>query len=126
MSLDERRRFITRIFPRVFRLASILSVTTIVAGITLNYMMTGWRHLDLYLVTPRGFAIFVGGLLGLLLSVFHFFVEGRLGSRVASLQVDSRLEEIEIITRYLRTIPRFGLGVMFVIFVLMMFGARGF
>ena len=126
MSLDERRRFITRIFPRVFRLASILSVTTIAAGLIMNYMMTGWHQLDLYLASPRGFAIFVGGLLGLLLSVFHFFVEGRLESRVSSLEKDSREEEIESITRYLRIIPRLGLGVMFVIFVLMMFGARGF
>lgn len=124
MDLDQRRRFIIKLFPPIFNLASILSLITIAAGLLLNYLMTEWRQLGGYLSTSSGMAIFIGGLLGFLLTIFHFFAEKRLERRIVKLE-DGSIEEVEIITRYLRIIPRVGMIVIFIIFALMMYGARG-
>lgn len=124
MNLRERRNFILRFFPRVFRLASLLSVTSIVAGLALSYAMTGWQF-DLFLTGRWGMSIIAGGTLGLLLTLFHFFVESRLGSQIHRLNDDSRSDEVENITRFLRIIPRVGLGIIAIVFVLMMYAARG-
>lgn len=125
LDIDQRGRFIRRLFPSLFNLASVLALITISAGLLLNYLMTEWRQLGNYLSTSSGRAIFIGGLLGLLLTIFHFFAEKRLERRIHNLENGSS-EEVEIITRYLRIIPRVGMIVIFIIFALMMYGARGF
>jgi hypothetical protein len=124
LDLEARKRFIAAVFPHIFRLASVLAAITLSAGAALNYGMTGWRNLDVYLGTRWEIAIFSGGLLGLLLAGFHFFVEARIEGRVAALAEGSD-QETEALARLLRIIPRLGLGVIVVIFVLMMIGARG-
>jgi hypothetical protein len=123
--LAERGRFLASAFPRVFRLASALAGMTLLAGVVLSYMMTGWRQLDVILTNGRGIALVVGGLLGLLLGLFHFLAESRLEPRIQSASESRNEEEIEAISRLLRIIPRLGLGVMLAIFVSMMIAARG-
>jgi uncharacterized membrane protein len=123
---SDRRRFIKNVFPLVFRLASILALIAIAAGALLNYQITGWKNLDEYFATPRGLAILVGGLLGLGLTLFHFTLERRLEPLIERLDDESDAEQVEEITSRLRWIPRFGLVVLFLIFILMMYGARGF
>ena len=123
--IEEQVRLLKRIFPRLFRAASFLSFSTIVAGVTLNYLLTGWRRMDAYLTSPRGFSIILGGILGLLLTIFHFFVENRLDARLERLHTIPDHADLEPITRFLRLVPRIGLLVMLIIFLLMMFGARG-
>ena len=73
LEVREQIRFLSKLFPMLFRVASLLSFTTITAGITLNYLLTGWRDMEVYLSSPRGFAIILGGTLGLTLTLFHFF-----------------------------------------------------
>ena len=124
--MQDRKRYMTAVFPLVFRLASVLSLVTVGAGLTLHYLVTGWSDLDLYFSTARGLAILAGALLGLLLTLFHFTMERRLEPQLEALDDDSSEEEVQSILRYLRVIPRIGLGVMVLIFLLMMSGARGF
>lgn len=121
----KRPEFVSNIFPRVFRLASVLAGTTLAAGLTLNYLLTGWRNLGPYFASTRGAAILIGGLLGALLAGFHFFVEARIEGRVVQL-VEGMQAEQDRIERFLQVIPRVGLLILLVVFILMMVGARGF
>jgi uncharacterized membrane protein len=124
---DKRRAFISNVFPKVFRLASVLAGMTLAAGLALNYMLTGgWQDLGAYLATRSGKAILAGGLLGALLASFHFFVEARIEGRVVQL-LDAK-DEVERarIERLLNIVPRAGLVVIILVFILMMIGARGF
>ena len=125
MDLAERGRFVRRVFPRVFRLASVLAATTLLAGLALGIMMTGWRELDVFLSSRRGLALLAGGALGLLLALFHFLAERRLRPQVLAARETLDREAIEAVTRMLRVVPRLGLGVMVAIFLLMMIAARG-
>jgi hypothetical protein len=125
MPADSRNRFIARVFPQVFRLASVLALLTLAAGATLNYTITGWRNLAVYISSPRGFYIFLGGVLGLLPALFHFLVESRLESRVQQMATLDG-EDSQRIQRFLQVVPRVGLGVILAVFILMMIGRCGF
>jgi uncharacterized membrane protein len=125
-AIHDRRRFIKNVFPLVFRLASILSLIAIAAVAVLNYQMTGWRQMDVYFSTSRGMAILVSGLLGLFLVIFHFTMERRLEPLIEELNEETREEDEQIIVVRLRSIPRFGLAMIILIFILMMYGSRGF
>ena len=86
-SLTPARRveFIRNVFPRTFWLASILAATALASGLTMSYLMKGWKDLSVFFTTRWGLEILVGGLLGLVLAVFHFAVEGRLEPRISAL-----------------------------------------
>ena len=123
MEAGARAAYISAVFPRVFRLASLLAGLALISGLALNYLITGWRELGLYFGSPRGAAILAGALLGGLLAGFHFFVEGRIEGRVIRLvESDDEAEQARI-ERLLLIVPRGGLVVLTAIFVLMMFGA---
>jgi len=125
LSRSERPAFISRLFPGVFRLATVLAVTTLIAGAWLNYLITRWQHLDFYIASQRGAAIVLGGILGLLLAVFHFVVESRLEPKVQSL-IDARDDgTLDRLSRFLALVPRIGLVVLVAVFLLMMIGSRG-
>jgi uncharacterized membrane protein len=121
----ERAGYIARVFPRVFRLATALAIATLIAGVWLNYLMTGWRQLDLFLTSPRGLPIALGGLLGLLLAGFHFGVEARLEAKVEAISDSADEAMLERVSRFLTIVPRVGLIVLVAVFLLMMIGARG-
>lgn len=122
---DDQVRLLQVVFPRLFRTASVLSLTSIAAGVTLHYLKTGWQQLDAYVRSPHGFAIVLGGSLGLVLTSFRFLVENRLESRLKALGDGPNPPELGPILRFLRIAPRVGLVVMLSIFLLMMYGARG-
>lgn len=122
---EERARYLAETFPRIFRLASILALITLAAGAWLNYLMTGWKDLGVYLGSLRGRAILVGGALGLGLALFHFIVESRLEPTVESLATSADKANLSRVSTFLRRVPRLGLALMVAIFVLMMIGARG-
>ena len=121
----ERADFISRTFPRVFQLATVLSVLTLAAGAWLNYLITGWRDLGAYFSSVRGTALLLGGLLGLLLALFHFAVEGRLEPRLRSFTGSTDNAALNKMLRFLTLVPRIGLAVIVAIFLLMMIGSRG-
>ena len=72
MSMEQRRDFMARIFPRVFKLASYVSVLALSSGLAMSYLITGWKDLDLFVSTHRGRWILIGGVLGFALALFHF------------------------------------------------------
>jgi uncharacterized membrane protein len=115
-------RFMQQVFPRVFRLASYLALTTILSGFVLALVMSRGQ-IELFLTTRWGRSILVGGTIGLLLALFHFFVEGRLEKPLAV--ANANPSEMESVYRVLRVVPRAGLGVILTAFVLMMYAVRG-
>jgi uncharacterized membrane protein len=119
-----RPEFIAGVFPRIFRLASVLAFLTLAAGAGLNYQLTGWQNLGAYFASPRGVFIAIGGGLGLALGIFHFTAERRLESGVSRLA--SGRGEADRILKVLAIVPRVGLGVLLVIFLSMMLAARGY
>lgn len=128
LEIDKRGWFMAMIFPRIFRLATILSVTTILAGAALNLSLSGWRvdvALTILVSTRWGQSILIGGALGLGLTLFHLFIEHRLEPHVRNANEVIDDEAFADIMRRLRIIPRVGLGIIVLIFVLMMFAANG-
>lgn len=121
MEKESRRTFVRQIFPRVFHLASILSLTAIISGAAMSYLVTGWKNLGPLLGTRWGSSILVGGSLALLLTLFHFLVE----SRLEPVAVKADEADVEKIISVLKIVPRVGLVVILVIVLLMMYAARG-
>lgn len=124
MKKETRGAFIRQIFPRVFQLATVLSLTAILSGAAMSYLITGWKDLDEWLLTRWGVGIFVGGLLALLLTLFHFFIESRLEPIAVTADAQSEIDVDKIVT-ILKIVPRIGLGILISIVLLMMFAARG-
>lgn len=128
--LEPERRgwFLAAIFPRIFRLASALSLTTVLAGAALNLSLGGW-HLDVVitrLISFRwGWSILIGGLLGLGLTIFHHIAERRLGYYVIAAHASTDSETFALLLRRLRVIPRAGLAVLLLTFLFMMFATHG-
>ncbi|MCB9593080.1 MAG: hypothetical protein H6719_10135 [Sandaracinaceae bacterium] len=124
MTASERALTLGRIFPRIFRLASILSGTAAVTGLTM-FAIKFWGNWLLLFGTWSGRAILAGATLGAALTLFHFFLEPRLGEMICVAEKEPDGELITKIVRLLRIIPRAGLGVIGAIVLLMMIGARG-
>lgn len=122
--LDHERQnwFLATVFPRIFRLASVLIVTTLLAGAALNLAMSGWAiDWERLTGTRWGRSILIGGLLGLTLGLFHFVAESRLEPMV---RAAGRGVGVETIVRRLQIIPRIGLFILLAVFAFMV-GARG-
>ena len=119
---DRKRWLLANLFPRLFRLASVLIVVVLTAGALLNLAMFDWSVDWAWLTgTGRGRRLLVGGALGLLLGLFHFGAEQRLAPMA---QRAGQGIGVEQMVRRLQIIPRVGLAVLVVIFVLMMTAAR--
>lgn len=82
-------------------------------------------NLELFLTTAWGRAILVGGTLGLLLTLFHFFMDQRLTRLLAHHSDIPGTAAMDELHHRIRIIPRAGLVVLVVIFGLMMYAARG-
>ena len=119
-----RREFLATVFPRVFRLASVLSGTVAVTGAFLLYRFTGG---DLSVLTDGrwGLCILIGGGLGAVLISFHFFMEDRLARRVGIGRAGISDDVVEDVHVKLKIVPRVGLAVITTIYVLMLFAVRG-
>jgi len=119
-----RRDFLAGVFPRVFRLASFLSATTVISGALLVYLLTAG---DLGMLTAGrwGVSILVGGTMGLALTLFHFFMEDKLARRIGIGCPDTTDAVLNDVHAKLKVVPRVGLMVIGTIFFLMMFAVRG-
>ena len=124
MKKDTRGIFIRQIFPRIYRLASVLSLTAIISGAVMSYLITGWKNLPVLFGTRWGIGILIGGSLALLLTLFHFYVESRLEPITVTADKGSEID-VEKIISVLRVVPRIGLIIIVLIVLLMMFAARG-
>lgn len=118
-----RRRVLFVVFPRLFRLASVLSSTAVISGLVLAVRMSNGNG-SLFLSGRWGRSILIGGLLGLTLMLFHFFIEQRIGGLLDRAKHDEN-GSVDEVWRSLKIIPRAGMGVILVIFGLMMFAVRG-
>ena len=125
LNVASRRTFLTTVFPRVFRMASLLSSTAVVSGLTLLTMMTQGSF-GVLLEGRWGNAILFGGTLGILLTLFHFFMENRLAKKIGVgceyLPSDEQLEDVH---SKLKVVPRAGMLVISTIFFSMMYAVRG-
>ena len=124
LGVEHRRRFMVAVFPRIFRLASVLSVLAVVSGLLIAVAMSD-GDLSVFLKGRWGRFILVGGSLGGLLTLFHFFLENRVGRILVPLRGEATDADIEFVYRRLKIIPRVGLVVITAIVVSMMYAARG-
>lgn len=124
LSESERGPFMEAVFPRVFRLASVLSVTVVTAGIALYLERFDWRLRLSPLVSGRwGWSILIGSSLALLLTGFHFFAEARLAPQVKGAR-DAPVDRL--VLTVLRIAPRVGLTILVTVTILMAYAAHGF
>ena len=123
--VEQRGGFIARVFPRAFCLASFLALVVLSSGLVMSYLATGWKDLDLIIRTRWGLGILIGGLLGLILAIFHFVVESRLKPIARSLDGAADEKDVERVMRFLQIVPRIGMFVIVAAFLLMMVAARG-
>lgn len=115
-----RKDFLNTIFPSVFKLASVLAGTTAITGGILLYSFIGF---DITLLTERGtwgISILIAGTLGLILTLFHFFIENLLARKVGVGDDNISDEAVEDVHLKLKLLPRLGLVVISIIFLLMM------
>jgi uncharacterized membrane protein len=124
ISKEARGSFIRQVFPRLFQLASVISLTAVISGATMSYLLTGWKNLGDLIDTRWGLGIMIGGGLALLLMLFHFFIESKLEPIAIKADEDSEVD-IDKILVVLKIVPRIGLGILLLIVILMMFAARG-
>jgi len=120
---DYKKNFLVNLFPKLFNLASILSATSAVTGLLMVWLISDGQWLRL--TQGRwGLSILIGGSLGLLLTLFHFFMENRLAHKIG-LGKNGDDHQINDVHLKLKIVPRLGLLVITSIFLLMMNGARG-
>lgn len=117
-----RREAVAELFPRIFKFASVVSVTAIVSGGLLFYnrFSSDWSAIW---STPTGWGILIGATLATVLTAFHFVAEPRLEGLVREARGHERT--LERVMRALKIVPRAGLAVLIAIILLMMYGARG-
>ena len=124
LSREEATAMLAAVFPKIFRLASVLSATAVLSGIYLAWTRFAAAP-EILWTTGSGRAFSVGAILGLALTVFHFILEPRLDGMMCTAAGEKDFELSERIMRQLRVVPRGGLLVITTIVVLMMVGARG-
>ena len=124
MSREDAAEFLGRVFPRVFRLASVLAATAVGCGLIMAFHRFGDEP-SLLWTTPTGGAFLVGGSMALALTTFHFILEPRLDGMICHASEARDFEVSDRVIRMLRVVPRVGLAVFTGIVVLMMIGSHG-
>ena len=120
-----RKEILNNLFPRVFRLASILSLTAVLSGFILLYLIIG-TNFSILLETQWGRYILIGGVLATILTTFHFIMEEKLEKPLGNILDDGEDQNIEKASKLLRIIPRIGLVVISTILLLMIFASHGY
>jgi hypothetical protein len=111
------------VFPRVFRLATVLGGTAVISGLVL--LLLGPGGLERALSAAWGARILAGGTLGAVLYVFHLWLEPRLERRLrARLAGTERTQGDQLDLRILLIVPRVGLLILLTVVALMSAAAR--
>ncbi len=113
------KNFINSIFLKLFRLASVLALVTILTGAVLLYNFIGFNIASLTERGSWGWSILIGGSLGLVLTIFHFFIENWLAKKLGNTSTGSK-EDVDDVHLKLKFIPRIGMIVITLIFLLML------
>ena len=117
---DARKDFLNLIFPKIFTMASILSATTAITGGILLYQFIGFDVTELTRRGSWGVSILIAGTLGLILTLFHFFIENLLARKIGVGDPEISKEDVEDVHLKLKIVPRLGLLVISTIFFLML------
>lgn len=121
----DRVLILERVFPGVFRLATVLGAFTIAAGATLFLLTTGGDVSRLW-TTAWGVRILIGGILGGAVFAFHLLQESRLEGTLAHQleDIDLAPERAEVLLARMQVIPRVGLGILVLCILFMSAAAR--
>ncbi len=123
-----KRLLMLKLYPRVFRMATISSTATIAAGTGVALLEASFE-LTYFLGTFRGQIILVGGLIGLFMFLLHTTVERvemKALSRVRLGPQDTFPEELKNLDRRLRILPRVGFTLLTIVLILMIYVSHGF
>lgn len=112
MPEKEKASFLSRFFPRFFRMASVLALTSILMGGTALFTSVPVHTVAAYLYGGQGLLLSLGITLILVLSAFHFVVESRLRPLALSLQDNPEPRKIRFLTRFLSVVPRIGIFII--------------
>ncbi|HMV13792.1 MAG TPA: hypothetical protein PKK18_00205 [Chitinophagales bacterium] len=115
-----KKDFLNTIFPKIFNLASVLAGTTAVTGGILLYHFIGVDIVSLTSKGTWGWSILIAGTLGLVLTIFHFFIENNLAKKVGVGDPNLSQDSVEDVHLKLKFIPRACLVVITTIFLLML------
>lgn len=121
---EQAPKVLFQIFPRIFKLASWLSLTAVISGTAL----ASQKYLpnpEILWTTGSGRLFSLGVVLGLLLTGFHFVLEPRLDGMICTAAEAEDVELSERVMHLLKIVPRVGLCVITAIVWMMMVGARG-
>ena len=121
---EGRLDLMRKLFPPMFRMASILSTLSVVAG---GFLLWGRHHEDwsTLFASWHGHALVTGATLAVLLMGFHHAVEPKLGRIIRAAHEKNDADAAHAIARRLQIVPRVGLAVLTLVMVLMMIGVRG-
>lgn len=117
-----------KLFPRVFRMATISSAVTIFAGLGTALLYSNFQ-LSLFLDTRWGLLILAGGLIGLFMFLLHVTVERVEMKALGRVKLESEREipqELATLYRRLRILPRVGFTLLTIVLVLMIYASHGF
>lgn len=121
---EGKSEMLVNIFPKLFRMVSILSASTVLTGSILLWFYTKYDF-EILLSGRWGLSILIGGSMGLLLTLFHFFIENKITKLLAPNDAKFIEENHALVYSKLKIIPRIGLVVITSIFIVMMFAVRG-
>ncbi|MBK7130478.1 MAG: DUF2269 family protein [Crocinitomicaceae bacterium] len=123
MNDQVRSEYFAKVFPAVFKMASILAVLALITGVALVYLVTG-DDLSRLFAGRWGLSILVGGIMATVLAIFHFFIEHKLARKLGYIQEKDPNAMADFHIK-LKIVPRLGMVVITVIFLLMINAARG-
>ncbi len=127
LSESGRASLMVKLFPRVFRMATMSSATTIFAGLGTALLYTNFQ-VSVLLDTRWGQLILAGGLIGLFMFLLHMTVETvemKALSRVKLEPQGETPQELTTLYRRLRILPRLGFTLLTIALVLMIYASHG-
>lgn len=116
-----------KLYPRIFRMATVSSSTTITAGAIVALLEARFDY-SYFLTTFRGQLILVGGLIGLFMFLLHSTVERVEMKALRRVRVEPQGElpqELKVLDRRLRVLPRIGFTLLTIVLVLMIYVSHG-
>lgn len=119
---NKRKEFMIRLFPKIFRMASFLATVVSISGIFMVYHLTNGK-LENLLNGRWGLSILTGGSLGIILSIFHFYMANRLLKRISLGRMEHNDKLTDVYLK-LKIIPRMGMIIILTILVLMINAAH--
>lgn len=124
---DSKGPLMVRVFPRIFNVATVSSSVTIGAGILVALLYSNF-DLGVFVSSAWGFAILLGGLMGLFMYLLHLTVE------VIELRVLGRVDldtergfpaELRTLEKRVSLLPRVGFVILTAALVMMIYASHG-